>query len=292
MSNIGGTKRANQDFSKKVGLVECKVVAINPSTEEYKEHFNIELSEDSKATEYLGTSKVGNNTTLRIDVWLEAIKNNERFKVTFFLEDKVRENKEDSPIRKKQYINAVGSCSWADDPNHLPTWFVARDYREAFVGEEDLYNFLRTWLGELDYRSAETTLQLEWKKLMKGNVKDLTDLIDGEWCSNVIALATVIVKPDKEDETKVKEFQGIYNKAFLPPYCLKNFRLVDYASPDVIASLRIKDKLKPYEKFVLSVTDPEYGCKDFFTLKDIKEYVPEENPVNSNAPISSETPEY
>ena len=55
---------------------------------------------------------------------------------------------------------------------------------------------------------------------------------------------------------------------------------------------QIKDKLKPYEKFVLSVTDPEYGCKDFFTLKDIKEYVPEENPVNSNAPISSETPEY
>ena len=155
MSNIGGTRRANQDFSKKVGLVECKVVAINPSVEEYKEHFNIELKEDSKATEYLGERE--GNDTLRIDVWLEAIKNQERFKATFFLENRERENKD---FTKKQYINAVGNCSWADDPNNLPAWFTARDYRVAYVGEEDLYNFLRTWLGQLDYRSAETTLQL------------------------------------------------------------------------------------------------------------------------------------
>ena len=64
--------------------------------------------------------------------------------------------------------------------------YKGRDYRVAFVGEEDLYNFMRTWLGDLDYRDADTILQLEWKKLMKGNVKDIKDQIDGEWCYNLL----------------------------------------------------------------------------------------------------------
>ena len=53
---------------------------------------------------------------------------------------------------------------------------------------------MRTWLSKLDYRDADTVLQLEWKKLMRGNLKDLKDQVDGEWCDTVAALATVIVK--------------------------------------------------------------------------------------------------
>ena len=106
-------------------------------------------------------------------------------------EDKVRENKDGT---KKQYINNVGVCSWADDENNLPDWFKSREYREAYVGEEDFYSFLRTWLGNLDYRDADTVLQLEWKKLMRGNLRDLTEQINGEWSTNVVALATIISK--------------------------------------------------------------------------------------------------
>jgi hypothetical protein len=87
MSNIGGKRKEQTslpEFSKKVGLFEAKVVAINPSAEEYKEILNIELKEDSKALEYLGTSTDG-NTTLRTDVWLEDVKSKDKFKVTFFL---------------------------------------------------------------------------------------------------------------------------------------------------------------------------------------------------------------
>jgi hypothetical protein len=59
-------------------------------------------------------------------------------KVSFFLEDKERQNKDET---KKQYINSVGNCSWAADPNDLPDWFKARDYRVAKIGEEELYEF-------------------------------------------------------------------------------------------------------------------------------------------------------
>ena len=138
MSNIGGKKREsqqfdNKEFAKKVGLFEAEVVTINPTTEEYKDILGMELKEDSKATEYLSKNNDG-NTILRVDVWLEEVKNKDKFKVTFFLENKEKENKD---ATKKQYINAVGMCSWADDVNNLPTWFSGREYRVAYVGEED-----------------------------------------------------------------------------------------------------------------------------------------------------------
>jgi hypothetical protein len=283
--NIGGKKRETSQFTetvKKVGLFEAKVIAINPTPEEYKDILGIELKEDSKATEYLGESNDG-NTTLRVDVWLEDVKSSEKLKVNFYLEDKEKENKDQT---KKQYINNVGTCSWADDPNNLPKWFADREYRIAFVGEEELYNFLKTWLGELDYRDAETTLQLEWKKVMKGNLKDLKSQIGGEYCTNFVSLAT-IKTVIKEDDTK--EYQSVYNKAFLPSYTMKQFRLIDFSKQEVLSGLRAKKSkdLKPHERFVLNITG-EYGCKDFYTFKDLKDYNPEDNLVSSDKPMSDD----
>lgn len=289
MSSIGGKKRevtALPEFTKKVGLFEARVLTINPTLEEYKDILNIELKEDSKAVEYLSTSNEGNKT-LRVDVWLEDVKSKDKFKVAFFLEDKEKENRDGT---KKQYINAVGSCAWADDPNNLADWFTSRDYRVAFVGEEDLYNFLRTWLGNLDYRDAETTLQIDWKKLMKGNVKDMKDQIGGELATTFVALATVKTVL-KGEETK--EYQGVYNKAFLPAYSLKNFRLVDYSDDRLLQNLRTKKSrdLKPHERFVVNVTG-EYGCKEFYTLKDLKEYNADDNLVASDKPLTTDGDDY
>jgi hypothetical protein len=263
------------------------VIAINPTAEEFKDKLGMELKEDSKATEYLGETRDGNNY-LRVDFWLEEVKNQDKFKVSFFLEDKERENKDGT---KKQYINSIGMCSWAADENDLADWFTKdRDYRVAYVGEEDFYNFVRVWLSELDYRDAETVLQLEWKKLMRGNVKDLKDQIDGEWCKSVVALATVIVK---ERDGESKEYQGIYNKAFLSGYALKQFRLVDYGDRRTQESLKNKKPrdLKAHEKFVVNVIG-EYGCKDYYILKDLQDYNADDNLVASDAYISDDGDDY
>jgi len=289
MSNIGGKKRESNnlpDFKKFVGLFEATVVAINPTIEEYKDLLNIELKEESKAAEYLGTSEEG-NTTLRVDFWLEEVKNQDKLKVTFYLEDKEKTNKDETKV---QYINTVGVCSWAADVNDLPNWFIKRDYRPAYVGEEELYNFLRCWLGALDYRETETILEIEWKKLMKGNVKDLKSEIGGEWCTNVVALATIktVVK-----DGDAKEYQGVYNKAFLPAYSLKQFKLVDYNKEDNVSKLRAKKSsdLKPHERFVVNVTG-EYGCRDYFILKDLVEYDATYNVVSSDAPLVEDDAEF
>jgi hypothetical protein len=215
------------------------------------------------------------------------VKNKDKFKVTFFLENKEKVNKDNT---KKQYINNIGTCSWASDANDLPDWFSGRDYRVAFVGEEELYNFMKTWLGTLDYRDADTVLELDWKKLMKGNVKDISSQIDGSYCTSVVALATVKTVVKEED---TKEYQGVYNKAFLPAYSIKQFRLVNYSKSDVQSMLRQKKSkdLKPHERFVLNVTG-EYGCKDYYILKDIEEYNPGNNFVSSDTVIATDDASY
>ena len=290
MSTIGGKKRESAqqqtDYAKKVGLFEANVIAINPTSEEYNDVLGIQLQDGSKATEYLGES-ADNNKTLRVDFWLEEIKSKDKFKVTFFLEDKIKENKD---ATKKQYINTVGTCSWSTDPNELPTWFTTREYRPAFVGEEEFYGFVRTWLGNLDYRDSSTTLQLEWKSVMKGNLKDLKAQLGGEFTTTVLALATIKTVVRNEE---TKEYQGVYNKAFLPAYNLKQFRLMDYNRTDVLSNLRQKKykDLKPHERFVLNVTG-EYGCKDFYILKDMKEYNANDNLVSSDTVISDEGSDY
>lgn len=290
MSGIGGKKREQQQFDNQlfVGLAEVEVIAINPNTEEYKELLGIELKDESKAAEYIGESKDG-NVTVRVDVWVKRkMKENKtkNDKITFFLEDKVRENKDGT---KTQYINNVGVCSWADDPNNLPEWFAARDYRAACNGEEDFYNLLRNWLA-FDYKDAETLLSIEWKKVMKNDFRELKQFINSDYATKFVALYTV-KSVDKDGE--VKEYQSIYNKAFLPSYSLKNFRLVDYSKEDVIESLKKKKPkdLKPHERFVLNVKG-EYGTKDSFILKDIKEYNPDDFLVASNSPIQEDDPSY
>lgn len=286
-NKIGGKKREQKEFGQLVvGLGEVKVIGVNPNAEEYKELLGITLNEESKATEYLGESKDGNRTC-RIDVWVENVKSAKKDKITFFLEDKLRENKDET---KKQYINDQGSSSWADDPNNLPDWFTKREYRQAYNGEEDLYNFLRNWLANLDYRDAETVLQLSWKDLMKGNVKDIKSQIGGEYCVNIVVPYTV---KTVEKEGEKKEYQSIYNKASLPVYALKNFRLVDYDKEDVqkaIKNKKPKDQ-KIHEKFVLAMTG-EYGCKDSFKFKDLKEYNPEEFLVASDKVLDNSDPSY
>lgn len=290
---IEGSKRTQTTYGKKIGLFEAKVLCVNPDVEAYKEILGIELKEESKATEYLGVNDDGNNY-LRVDVWLEDVKGGGKYPVTFFLENKERENKD---LTKKQYINDVGTCTWAADPNDLPAWFAAgdaknppREYRVAKNGEEELYNFLRTWLSKLDYRVAATTLQLEWKKLMKGNVKDIEEQINGEWCTNIVALATVKIK---EVDGDMKEMQKVWNKGFLSAYTLKHFRLVDYSSPDVLASLRAKKTkdLKSHEKFALDVLG-EWGCRDILSLKELHDYDPNDYLVASDKVIDKSDSSY
>jgi hypothetical protein len=66
-------------------------------------------------------------------------------------------------------------------------------------------------------------------------------------------------------------------------------RMIDYNNPDIIRQLGFKKSkdLKMHERFVLNVTG-EYGCKDFYTFRELSVYDPEANLVESDKVISED----
>jgi hypothetical protein len=283
---ISGSKREipqGGDFPKKVGIFEAKVIAINPNAREYKDILGIELKEDSNATNYYDDVK----KKLRVNVWLQDVNSDFKTNATFWLEHGEKENKD---ATKKQSINSIGVCSWASSPDLLPVWFLKRDYRIAHIGEEEFLGFVRIWLGGLDFSDLSTEIFLDWKKIMSGDLKDLKEQIDGEFTQTVGALATVKTV-DKEDGPK--SYQNIFIKSFFPGYSIKSMRVVDYNNPDVLRGLTFRKsaELKMHERFVVNVAG-EYGCKDYYTFKELHDYDPDSNLVESDKVIAADSADF
>jgi len=284
---VQGKVRENNFESKeiRVGFVEGNVLCVNPTMEEFSDILGMELKEDSKAAEYLGESKDG-NTTLRLDFWFEDVKTGIKDKITFFLEDKDRENKEGT---KKQYINNVGASTWSDDEENLPDWFKKSDYRVAKQGEAEFYEFAKFWLAGLDTKDGGE-LSFSWKPLMKGNVKEIKEQVGGDF-QKTVGLLLEVKTVDKDGETK--NYQSVYNKGFIYPSDMKFFRLVDYSKEELLENLKKKKPkdLKRHEKFAVTVTG-EHGSKNSFLLKDAQPFNPDDFLVASNKVLAEDSPDY
>lgn len=301
---IGGKIRERKDFSKVVGLMEVKVLAINPDKEELEKLLDTQLEKDPEYLgEYQEKDEAGEpvglpKTRFTVTIWVENVKTKLKYPIRISLIDKVRVSKKGIP----QYINTLGQTTWADSEENLPTWFAKRESRQAKIGEEELYSFMRNWLGNLDYKDADTNLLSEdWKKLMRGNVKEFRDLIGTDATTTVVVMATVRTV---EKEGDINEYQDIYNKDFLPGYTIKFFRANKFTE-EKIEQLREREKaikdtpegekkvyLKPFEKFILKVSDSEYGTKDAYFLGEAKEYVAEEHIQGSNKVIDNTDASY
>lgn len=268
---IGGNKREN-DIRKSVGFFEGKVIAVNPTREELEDLFGTTLDKD---IEYTGEDGDG-NTRLKLNFRIQDVKTKKIFNLSFLLTDKNRLNKDET---KTQYINVTGATTWSDIEENLPDWFTKYDFRIAKSGEDDVYNFIRTWASKSDWFT--NTEFLDWKKLMRGNVSELKEFLTSDRVDTVMCLATVSTQ---EREGEVKEYQQIYNKFFTYGNIIKSVRLSNPNTPEFLEKAKAtfqknKKDLNALQRFVLNVEDSEYGCKDFYVLEELKEYNSEENIV-------------
>ena len=281
--SVKGKAREGGNYSKETGFGEYKVICVNPDREALEKLLGITIDKD---IEYVSTDDNGVKK-VNITFWLRSVKDENKIKsVKFFLKDSPRQNKDKT---KNQYINDVGTTSWADEPNNLPEWFSKRNYRIAHEGEEELYNFITTWLQKLDLKDAESALSFDWDKLMAGNVRDIAVQINGEYDGTIIALSTVRVV-EKDGETK--EYEQIYNRKFLPGYEMKKIRIKKDNSAFITQAKALektdKKKLNRLQKFILDVTDPTHGIKDYYTLDELENYDPSKNIVSSDKPLVEE----
>jgi hypothetical protein len=208
-------------FKHYIGVGSCFVLALNPNKAELSSLYGTEITNDPS---YLSEVEINGNKipSVRLDFILKTdvnspFNNGIEFtsKATFFLRKEPRYNKD---ATKCQVIDKYGRTAWVtieQAKNHeIPVYSngpakICPDYRVAYVGEEDLVNFLIAYLGipgttkrqaDGNYieKTAEELVECEAglekiKEYFKGDFSELR---------NIIAL---------QPENKVKVMFGIKN---------------------------------------------------------------------------------
>jgi len=256
---LKGKEKEIKSYTKYVGMFNATVVAVNPTKEQLSKLLGNEIEKD---LEYTGISSDNGAKKVTLSFWLKEEKTGQLFNVRFNLEDTVIQSK----TGKFQFINTIGSTSYAEDANQIPEFLTdnGRKIRKAKKGEELLYKFLRNWVASSwNFDDASTELVLDdWKALMTGKVKELQDVIDSNSDKTVCCLATIRTADDG------KEYQSVYSYEFLPSYALECFT-------------GGKKNYKAVDRFIQKIQDTEYGCKDYYELVPMKEYDPKNNVVNN-----------
>lgn len=183
-----------QETKLYTGLANLKVVAINP-TKAQLEELGYKPQNDP-----VYTSKEGDVRKVRIDLYLANSEKKIRAKVAFFLEDKLRANKDNS---KAEWINKFGRVAWGT-PEAAPTelkWFDHTTAVRSRIGEADLHGFLINWLNvsPTDEARLETL-----DSILNGNVAELRALLKAYPDNEVKVLLTV----------KDGKYQSVYSKYF------------------------------------------------------------------------------
>jgi len=298
--SVQGKTKENVEFSKKTGFFEGKVVAINPNKEELAKMLGVEIENEP---EYTVTEEVEGKEVKKAQIvfWLKDEVEREGShgyrSARFWLKDLERTNAitEDelaagTKIRKKQYINSIGTTTWADKAENIQDWFKERSYRVAKIGEEELYGFIAAWLNKLDRQDKDTLLSFDWNRLINGNVKELKDQMGGEYDDTVVALV-VVRSVDKDGEKK--EYEQVYTRKFMPGFAMKQVR-VKKVDADFIAKAKVTERKKRsmLQRFVLEVTDSQHGIKDYYTLGELEDYDPTKNPVASDKVLAEDDTSY
>lgn len=219
------------DFKQYVGFGNCKILALNPTKEELEKIVNTTLKKD---IEYLSEREVNGVSykTSRIVFYVKPV--NEEIpimNISFILQDRYIFNKERTKV---QVIDKFGRTAWVtieESKEHkIPLdkngnkLRIDEDYRPCYVGEENLTNFIKTYMGvpDITYFDREKQCFVEREdtsiclarldtmdEIIKGNVKEIRDIISLQ--QNVIKIMFGV---RIDDQGLIR--QTFYPEAFLP----------------------------------------------------------------------------
>lgn len=278
-------------FKKYVGYFEGEVVAVNPDLDGLSK-LGINLEDepeyvkevDDKEKDASGELQVvGKVKQVSVIFYIRDKKTGAIFPYRLFLKNKIRMDKTKT---KTQFMNSQGASSWAEEESGLHEFMTknGQSVRKAYEGEADLYDFVKTWLNQADFKK-DYELVFDWKKIMSGNVKEIAKFVNSDVAGSIMVPATV-----KVDQESGKEYQQVWGKGIVAGFVIKQLRLkkidddfIERADMDK----REKKKLSPLQRSVLAVTDGggQYKCPDFYYLGEMKEYDEKDNFVASGAPV-------
>jgi len=267
---IQGTEREVKEFKNYVGVGEFHVVGFNLTSDQIKKQLGYEPKQEMN---YLKKSQEGNDA-VTLTVFLKHKETGVNQRATYYIEDKVRTAQDG----KTQYVNNRAMSSYVQE-----AWFTKNDYRPAFVGEAEFFNFLKNWLSNFDWFSDDSDTKLDLtltKDIIKGNVKVLNDLAS-KYSKQTIGHLIGIRSYDG------KEYQDVYTKACLPGYAVAKMQ----GLPKGLPAPEIEKQSYAVKQFLKQV-EGQYGYQNFFgNSYKFREYDPKENQLTGGSGlISSATP--
>jgi hypothetical protein len=227
-----GKKSEESSFKLFQGICAFKVVAINPTKKEYKEILNREVEEEPSYTSKNDKDQETSRVTFYVQTDANSNINNGIVMNASFSFTLVKAKRTGTQSGKIQIIDKYGRTAWATpeevEKKDIPMYAngpapISAEYRPACQGEEDLINFMKTWLNIPDTRvynrtnntwteredKSDCEISLDLKKLFAGDYSELKDIITVASDFLVKGVAGV------RTTDKGKQYQAIFTRFFL-----------------------------------------------------------------------------
>lgn len=210
-----GKEVSESSFKRYVGVAPVSVISVNPNKAELEKVYNTQLEKDP---EYLG--KYDDNgteiPTARIDFIIKTDEErcgvNLISKLSLFIRKAYRFNRDKTKV---QVIDKYGRTAWVTQEqlkgHEIPMYTngpanLDKDYRPCYVGEEDLTNFIKTYLN---IPSVQKYVNGKW--VLVDNPSDCEarlDSLDNYFKGNFSELKDIL---SYQPNNKVKVLFGVRN---------------------------------------------------------------------------------
>lgn len=234
----GNVSTEAKEFKRYIGVAPMFIKAVNPDKKEHEELFNTTLEE---APKYVGTVEDNDGNSFanaRIQVVFQPDVEKIGFEMplvtmALFLQNRPRVGANSG---KTQVIDKYGRTAWAS-PEELASHAIPvysngpadidKDYRPAYVGEEELMEFVKaylcipsvnTWDANIRKMVPNTKVKPEececrfdnLDKIFKGDFSEIKDALGFQPTNKVKVMLGV-----RSDAETGKMFQAVYTKKFL-----------------------------------------------------------------------------
>ena len=236
----GNASKEAQEFKRFIGVCPVFVKAVNPNKAEHEKLFNTTLEEAPVYVQDKEDNDGNSYKNVRISVVLQPDVEKIGFDMPLVTMPLFITNQKQHGANsgKYQVVDKYGRFAWATEEEisakEIPTYSngkkadISNDYRIAYVGEEDLTNFIRVFLcipsitkwdnnekcmvpnTDVKPEECECRLDIEtFEKFFKGDFSEIKDILDFQPTNKIKVCLGV------RTDANGKLFQSVYTKKFI-----------------------------------------------------------------------------
>ena len=236
----GNASKEAQEFKRFIGVCPVFIKAVNPNKAEHEKLFNTTLEEAPVYVQDKEDNDGNSYKNVRISVVLQPDVEKIGFDMPLVTMPLFITNQKQHGANsgKYQVVDKYGRFAWATEAEisakEIPTYSngkkadISNDYRIAYVGEEDLTNFIRVFLcipsitkwdnnekcmvpnTDVKPEECECRLDIEtFEKFFKGDFSEIKDILGFQPTNKVKVCLGV------RTDANGKLFQSVYTKKFI-----------------------------------------------------------------------------